>query len=259
VLPEGTNAGQIGVQGTNVSYGGVAFATLSQTSNSLVVTLGSNIVTSGTLTALLRQVTFATDETSTNSLVIQVALDYQSNTVLASREVLLDSPPVANDVVIMATKGVTVTIPISELLTNVTDVDGNVITLESVNAISYQGGRVTTNETTLTYTPPSNLAANEDSFGILYSDGHGGEAVGFVTLEFLPPNDLQINASQITTNGVQLTLAGTPGQVYQVQVSSDLLNWVLLETVTATPTGIIGVLDAAAKNFPYRFYRAVAQ
>jgi hypothetical protein len=83
--------------------------------------------------------------------------------------------------------------------------------------------------------------------------------VGFVTLEFLPPNDLQINASQITTNGVQLTLAGTPGQVYQVQVSSDLLNWVLLETVTATPTGIIGVLDAAAKNFPYRFYRAVAQ
>jgi hypothetical protein len=32
-----------------------------------------------------------------------------------------------------------------------------------------------------------------------------------------------------------------------------------LETVTATPTGIIGVLDAAAKNFPYRFYRAVAQ
>jgi hypothetical protein len=83
--------------------------------------------------------------------------------------------------------------------------------------------------------------------------------VGFVTLEFLPPNQIQINATNLTTTGVQLGLAGTPGQVYQVQASTNLLNWVLLETVTATPTGIISVLDAAAKNFPHRYYRAVAQ
>jgi hypothetical protein len=37
------------------------------------------------------------------------------------------------------------------------------------------------------------------------------------------------------------------------------MNWVLLETLRATPTGIINVLDAAAKNFPYRFYRALEE
>jgi hypothetical protein len=259
VSSQGTNAGQIGVQGATISYGGAAFATLSQTSNSLVFALGTNSLSSGTLTALLRQVTFATDDASTNSRVIQAELDYGSNSVFASRVVVLDRAPVANDVVIMATKGVTVTIPISELLTNVTDADGDVITLASVNIISDEGGIITTNGSTLTYAPPNNLAGNGDSFGVLYSDGHGGEAVGFVTLEFLPPNQIQIDASEIATTGVQLTLGGTPGQVYDVQVSTDLLNWSLLETVTASPTGIIGVLDAAAKNLPDRFYRAVAE
>jgi hypothetical protein len=83
--------------------------------------------------------------------------------------------------------------------------------------------------------------------------------MGFVTLEFLSPNQIQFDASNLATTGVQLTMGGMPGQVYQVQVSTDLLNWVLLETVTATPTGIISVLDDAAKSFPHRFYRAVAQ
>jgi hypothetical protein len=259
VFSQGTNIGQIDVQGTNISYGGVAFATLSQTSNSLVVAFGSNSVTSAMLTALLRQVTFATDDATTNSPVIQVALDYASNTVIASRVVLLDLPPVANDLVITATKGVTLTFLISDLLTNVTDAEGYGITLELVDDMSEEGGIITTNATTLTYTPPNNLAGNEDEFGVLYSDGHGGETVGFVTLEFLPPNQIQIDATNLTTTGVQLTLGGTPNQEYEVQVSTDLLNWALLETVMATPTGIISVLDAVAKNYPYRFYRAVAQ
>jgi len=191
--------------------------------------------------------------------VIQVTLDYGSYSLFASRTVLLDHPPVANDVVLMATKGVTVSIPISELLTNATDADGNVITLEIANNVSEEGGRITTNENTLTYSPPSNLDGNEDSFGVLYSDGHGGEAVGFVMLQFLPPNELQINAPNLAGAGIQLTFSGTPDQVYQIQASTDLLNWVLLETVTATPTGIISVVDAVAKSFPHRYYRAVAQ
>jgi MBG domain (YGX type)/Bacterial Ig-like domain (group 3)/Cadherin-like domain len=257
LISSGTNAGQIEVQGAAVSYGGVPLATLSLTSNSLDFAFGTNNVTSGMLTVLLRQVTFATDDTSTNFEVVQVALDYGSNSVVASRVILLVSPPVVNDVVIVATKGVEVSILISDLLTNATDTDGYAITLASVNSISTDGGIITTNQTTLTYTPPNNLVGNQDSFEVLYSDSHGGETVGLVTLEFLPPNQIQIDATNILTTGVQLTLAGTPGQVYQIQVSTDLLNWVFLETVRASPTGIIGVLDAVAKDFPYRFYRAV--
>jgi hypothetical protein len=83
--------------------------------------------------------------------------------------------------------------------------------------------------------------------------------VGFVTFEFLPVNQIQIDASDITTTGVQLTFGGMPGHAYDVQFSTDLLSWSFLETVTATSTGIIDVLDAAAKNMPHRFYRAVAE
>jgi hypothetical protein len=259
VPSQGTGVGQIGVQGASVSYGGVAFATLDQTSNSLVFSLGTNGVASEMLTALLRQVTFNTDDTNTAFWVIQAVLNYGSNSVLASRTVLLDHPPVANGVVIVATKGATVTIPISELLTNVTDVDGNVITLENVDPVSDQGGRITVSGSTLTYRPPANLTGNADAFGVVYSDGHGGETVGFVTLQFLPPNGLQINATSPGSAGIQLTFSGTPGHVYQIQSSADLVNWVLLETVTATPTGLITLLDDAEEALPQQFYRAVAQ
>jgi hypothetical protein len=259
VSSQGTNAGQIGVLGASISYGGVSFATLSETSNALDFVLGTNSVTSAMLAALLRQVTFATGDASTNARVIQVALDYGSNIVFASRVLLLDSLPVATNVVLEATKGFRITIPIDELLTNVSDADGFLISLASVDSLSEAGGIITSNAGTLTYTPPNNLTANQDEFAVSYSDGHGGETVGFVTLEFLPPNQIQIDATNIATTGVQLTLGGIPNHNYQIQVSADLMNWVLLETLRATPTGIINVLDAAAKNFPYRFYRALEE
>ena len=54
-------------------------------------------------------------------------------------------------------------------------------------------------------------------------------------------------------------MAGIPGQIYQVQASTNLVDWVNLNTVTADGAGIIQVLDAAARNCPQRFYRAEAQ
>jgi hypothetical protein len=54
-------------------------------------------------------------------------------------------------------------------------------------------------------------------------------------------------------------MGGTPGNTYQILVSTDLMNWSLLEVVTATPEGLIEILDADAQNFPFRFYRALMQ
>ena len=59
--------------------------------------------------------------------------------------------------------------------------------------------------------------------------------------------------------GAVYTEGGTPDGVYQIQVSTDLIHWTLLDIVTASSTGIIEILDADARDYPKRFYRAVAQ
>ena len=54
-------------------------------------------------------------------------------------------------------------------------------------------------------------------------------------------------------------MGGTPGRSYQFMVSTNLADWTVLTTVTATSTGLVEALDPEAKQHPIRFYRAVAQ
>jgi hypothetical protein len=255
----GTNAGQIALQGATITYGGQPFATFTATPSNLSVTLGSNPVTSVMLTALLEQLTFATDDTNTASRLIQVALNYGSNSVTASRALLLDRPPVAEVLNLLAAKYVNFTVPYSAFLTNATDPDGDPVTLAGMSLVSGNGNRITTNATTFTYHWSTNFTGNEDVVAYVLSDGRGGQTVGLINVQFVLTNQIVINASNLSTAGVQLSMGGTPGRVYQVQDSTDLTHWALLQTVTATPTGIILVLDTNALNYPYRFYRAIGE
>jgi len=52
-----------------------------------------------------------------------------------------------------------------------------------------------------------------------------------------------------------LQIAGGAGQRYQIEASTDLLNWTDLVTLTNT-SGTVQFLDSAAATFPQRFYRA---
>jgi hypothetical protein len=179
--------------------------------------------------------------------------------VSASRALVLDRPPVVKEFTILSVKGVKVNISYSQILSNATDLDGNSITVAGFSRVSANGGKITSNGSALAYQPPTNFPGDNDLVAYLLSDGHGGETVGVVTIQFLAQNQIQIDASNLSGNGAQLTMGGTPGGVYQVQASTDLVNWTVIATVTASPTGIISVLDMEAINFPHRFYRAVAQ
>ena len=81
---------------------------------------------------------------------------------------------------------------------------------------------------------------------------------GAVTVEN-PLHRLQIDVSQIAAVGAKLSMAGLPGRSYQIQGSTNLLDWTILSTVTATPAGLVEAVDATAKDSPTRFYRALAQ
>ncbi|MGA2175973.1 MAG: MBG domain-containing protein [Verrucomicrobiota bacterium] len=259
IEPQGTGAGQIGVQSLNVTYGGAAFATFSggQDLNPLVFLFNTN-ATAESVTALMRQLTFATDNTNTNYRVIQTALTVAGNTVTARYEFTLDRPPVAGNTVITAAQGATIQFSFSQVLTNASDADGDTLTIGDFSDLSANGGWVTTNNLAFTYAPPQGLTG-QDRFACIVADGRGGECVGVIIINFRPTNSLNINMSAGESTGAKLTMAGIPNRVYQIQASTNLVVWTTLSTVTADPAGIIEFLDAAAKDYPHRFYRAVAQ
>jgi hypothetical protein len=80
-----------------------------------------------------------------------------------------------------------------------------------------------------------------------------------LVINFIPTYLLHIDVSNISSAGAQLTMSAIPGQVYEVQASTNLVDWVNLKTVTADSSGIIQVLDTSAKDCPQRFYRAMTQ
>ena len=57
------------------------------------------------------------------------------------------------------------------------------------------------------------------------------------------------------TNGFQFALQGLPGQTYQIETSTNLVNWSAIGSVLATNTPVL-FLDPAATNHARRFYRA---
>ena len=60
----------------------------------------------------------------------------------------------------------------------------------------------------------------------------------------------------LADGSVQLNLSGIAGLSYTVQASTNLVDWVPIQSFIST-NGTMTVVDPAATNFNYRFYRAV--
>jgi hypothetical protein len=66
-------------------------------------------------------------------------------------------------------------------------------------------------------------------------------------------------ATEVFTNGtLQMTLLGSAGSNYILQASTNLHDWVLLFTNSAT-TNLIFFVDPKSSNYPSRFYRTLQQ
>ena len=51
--------------------------------------------------------------------------------------------------------------------------------------------------------------------------------------------------------------AGSPGQTYQIQATTNLVDWVTLGGATALGNGTFEFEDAESDKLPVRFYRAI--
>jgi hypothetical protein len=210
------------------------------------------------ITELMRQITFYTSNTNTALRVLTLTLTVGGETVESGETLVLDRPPVAGDCVFSVAQGVAIQIPLSLILANDVDVDGDTLAITDYSDLSANGAWVTNTGASLTYTPRAGTNT-DDLFAYVVSDGRGGSSVGTITLQLITRNEIGITVNNQAGNGVHLTMAGTPGDTYQIQASTNVVNWVNLYSITADSLGMIQLQDPTATNQPKRFYRAKLQ
>ena len=152
----------------------------------------------------------------------------------------------------------------SQLLTNDYDLDGDALTLASVDSYSVVGFPMLYTNGLITYTVPQTEVvgilgqSGEDEFGYEVSDGYGGVTRGTVTVHVEAP--MSLAAAQLSTavgtGKFTLTIAGLPGLPYRVERSVDLTNWTALATIPM-PAGGFATYDDVAPLPAAAFYRAV--
>ena len=110
---------------------------------------------------------------------------------------------------------------------------------------------------TWTNTAPSANSTNTISVNVTDNSTPPLGATTNFTVIILPPTPPILTIS--VTNGFQLSFSTGSNTTWQIDASTNLLNWLPLLTNTADPNGTIQFTDLLATNYPWRFYRAVLQ
>ena len=170
--------------------------------------------------------------------------------------------PVAGPTLFTRMANTPLTILISDLLTNATDPDGDVLSLLSVGPASTNGAAITSDSTSVYYVPALPDANLDDGFEYTVTDPHGATATGLVLISVLPPPVIPpptvTGIASLADGSVQLNLLGVSNQLYCVQAATNMtppVYWETLSTNSADSSGLLQYSDSGATNYPARFYR----
>lgn len=167
--------------------------------------------------------------------------------------------PVANADTVTRPSGLSLKVSTATLLANDTSPTGQALTLVSVDATSAQGATVTITNGTIFYNPPAGMNS-DDSFSYLIRDASGVQVRGTVNVSVTgAPSTTQtvVQISDDGSGGALIKLIGIPNKSYTVSVSTDLINWSPLATVTSDSTGNYTVDDPTGPaDGAGRYYRA---
>ena len=169
-------------------------------------------------------------------------------------QVVTNHPPVATPAFYTNTASFTLVIPIADLATHWSDVDGDTISLAAVS-VSTNGITLTNTGTALVYFNSNNVA---DRFTGTITDGFGG--TNFQTVAIAPaPDTTPLITGVVAGNGsVTLSLGGASGHTYILETTTNLTlpgSWQSIATNTAGTNGVWQFTDTQATNFTQRFYR----
>jgi autotransporter-associated beta strand protein len=166
-------------------------------------------------------------------------------------QVFIQPVPVPRSTNLVAVLGASANLATSNLVALAGNPANYSLSITGVSAASTNGSPVSLGAGIITYTP---VAIGPDQFTYTLSDGHGGSAIGAVTVSTI--NGLGGRVRNIALmNGIpSMTFMAIPGYQYQVQVSTNLINWNGVMTTSAPAGGVFQFNDTAAP-LPDAFYR----
>jgi fibronectin-binding autotransporter adhesin len=158
-------------------------------------------------------------------------------------QIVTNHTPVAGNPTYSRYAGVTsLRITVSDLLTNVTDADGDTITLVSVGS-STNGVTLTLGGGLIGYFNTNNV---NDQFSYTVTDGYGGTNTGTVSIAIVGSYSGQVTGAinSFTGGTANLTFYGIPTYPYVTERSTNLTDWVEVQTNNAGTNGVINSTDA---------------
>ena len=106
------------------------------------------------------------------------------------------------------------------------------------------------------YAAPLSLTSNLTLTASAFATGYVNSVTASAIFTIQP---MQFTTLGFATNGgFQLNFLGVPGQTYILQASTNLINWLPLNTNVAM-TNLFQLIDPSASNYSRRFYRALKQ
>jgi hypothetical protein len=177
-----------------------------------------------------------------------------TGTVLVTVSSVNEFVPVAVNDFFQTERNIALAITNELFLANDTDADiYDTLSVSGVSAASSEGGTLTFTPDVITYNPPTNYVG-ADSFTYVISDGQGSSATGTVHVSV----SLQIQitgAVRTSSNSMMVTFEAATGVNYELQASSNLVQWTTIGPATEVTPGIFEVNDPGAAAAPMRFYR----
>lgn len=171
----------------------------------------------------------------------------------------INTPPVAGSDTLERYPTQGVKVRLADLLANASDADGDPLNI-NLGPASANGGTVTVSGGWVFYAPAAGFT-NADSFTYTITDGHGGSAVGTVTVAIEVDTDPGQNlvVTDLGNGSFLIDGSGIPGRTYRLQ-SADTLSpadWqdVAGGSVTADSTGRFEYTDSPGAG--PRYYRTV--
>jgi len=197
-----------------------------------------------------------------------VSVDYAGDsnflgaTAVLTPQQVINTPPVAAPDVLPRVPNHLTKMPVSILLANDTDADGDAVMFDSVSATSAAGGTLGETNGWVFYTPPVGFT-NDDSFNYVVQDGHGGFATGAVAVVILTDRGTaaRLTLTNVGNGTFRIVLAGIPWGNYAIEFAERLLsantNWGTLALGPADLWGNFVVDDVAPMGALARSYRAI--
>jgi autotransporter-associated beta strand protein len=181
---------------------------------------------------------------------LNAGLNWYTAMLPSDGTIAVNRSPVANPVTVTNFPPNVLEIPIASLLANVTDADGDFVTLTSIESTTTNGITLLTNSTHLYY---SNYVNVPDKFSYIVTDARGGSAMGTVYITNSPAARFA-SAPVLNANGVGLSFVGRPGSTYYLERSTNLLSWLTISTNVAPASGLFEYFDPNPP-YPAAYYR----